>query len=44
MFLKYEIFWDYDQNYLLFSKENSTVLKRHRNDMTGLKTVQHFSR
>lgn len=37
MFLKYEIFWDYDQNYLLFSKENSAVLKRHRNDTdTGI--------
>lgn len=40
MFLKYEIFRDYDQNYLLFSKENSIVLKRRGNETdTGISRI-----
>lgn len=30
--LKYKIFWCCDQDCLLFSEDNSTVLNRHRNE------------
>lgn len=31
--LQYEIFWCYDQDCLLFSEENPTVLNKHRNEV-----------